>query len=217
MYVKDIMVTDVISIFPDASLNLAFQMMMEKGYSQLPVVQEGELLGLINEKVLSEFTPSKATTLSIYEMNYVLEKTKCEDIMLTDIITSSPEALVEEAAVVMKDENISNLPIVDDNNKLLGLITDTDILNAFIDIIGRNDSGTRIALEGKNQVGVLAEIAGIITSYNMNITHVIDYFSQDDKHSSDIIIRVDSFETKELEKELEEHGYKILSSIKNEV
>lgn len=216
MYVKDIMITDVITIFPDASLSLAFQMMMEKGYSQLPVVKNGELQGLINEKILSEFTPSKATTLSIYEMNYVLGKTKCEDIMLTDVITSSPDALIEEAALVMKESNISNLPIIDENNKLIGIITDADILGAFIEIIGRNDRGTRIALEAKNQVGVFADIASIISSYDMNITHVIDYYSQQDKASTEIIIRVDSLETDALVAELKSKGYKIVSLIIND-
>jgi acetoin utilization protein AcuB len=215
MYIKNIMITDVITIEQTASLSAAFQKMMENGYSQLPVVEDGELIGLITNKVLSEFTPSKATTLSIYEMNYILGKTKCTDIMLEDIITTSPDALVEDAAIVLTENNISSLPVVDENNQLLGIITDDDILSAFIEIVGRNDKGSRIALEAKNQVGILADIAVTITSYNMNITHVIDYSSKCSDYSSEIIIRVDSLEPEALIKELEQKGYKVNSVIKN--
>jgi len=208
------MITDVITIYPDASLSIAFQMMVEKGFSQLPVVKDGELIGLITEKILGEFTPSKATTLSIYEMNYILGKTKCEDIMETNIITSSKEALVEDVAVLIKENNISALPIIDENNKLVGIVTDDDILGAFIEIVGKNDKGTRIALEAKNQIGVLADIASTISSYDMNITHVMDYYSQKHKDSTEIIIRVDSLDTDKLISEFELKGYRVVSVVK---
>jgi acetoin utilization protein AcuB len=147
-------------------------------------------------------------------MNYILGKTKCEDIMETNIITSSKEALVEDVAVLIKENNISALPIIDENNKLEGIITDDDILGAFIEIVGKNDSGTRIALEAKNQVGVLADIAATISSYDMNITHVMDYYSQKHKESAEIIIRVNSLDTDELVKEFETKGYKVVSIVK---
>lgn len=214
MHIDSIMITDVVTIDPDASLSTAFQKMMENGFSQLPVVKDGELIGLITDKILSEFTPSKATTLSIYEMNYILGKTTCRDIMLEEVITTSPEALVEDAAVVLKESNISSMPVVDADNRLIGIITDDDILSAFIEIIGKNDKGTRIALEAANQVGVLADIAVTITSHNMNITHIIDYNAQSSHHSSELIIRVDSLDTDGLISELEAKGYKINSVIK---
>lgn len=138
--------------------------MMEHGYSQFPVVEGNELKGLITERVLKDVSPSKATSLSIFELNYLLSKTKVKDVMITDIITASPDMLIEDAAVLLRSNVVGSLPVVSEDNQLVGIITRTDIIDAFIEFLGTNDHGTRISLEVKNEIGTFAKIANIIKS-----------------------------------------------------
>lgn len=218
MYVRNRMVTDVVTVFPDASLSLTFQIMLEKGCSQLPVVKGSKLVGLITEQVLAGFSPSKATTLSVYEMNYVLSKTTCKEIMipLKEVITCSQDMLIEEAAIALKDQRINSMPVVDEKNTLLGIITKSDILAAFIEIIGTKDFGSRIAIEAKDELGTLADISSTIRGFNVNITHITNYFYKHDPDHGEIVIRLNTLETDDLVKHLEEKGYRIISIKKNE-
>lgn len=217
MYVYNRMATDVITVFPDASLSLAFQMMVEKGFSQLPVVKEKKLIGMITEQVLTQFSPSKATTLSVYELNYVLSKTTCEDIMIKkkDLVTCPPDMLIEEAAVLFDVNNIDYLPVISEDGTLEGILTKSDIIAAFIEIVGTNDFGTRIAIESKDEIGNLADISGTIKDYHVNITHVSNYFYKNDPTNGEIIIRLNTLEADDLVKHLETKGYRILSVKKN--
>lgn len=218
MYVNNRMVTDVITVFPDASLSLAFQMMVEKGFSQLPVIKDKKLIGMITEQVLTQFSPSKATTLSVYELNYVLSKTTCEDIMIKrkDLITCSPDMIIEEAAVLFDQNNIDYLPVVNENDVLEGILTKSDIISAFIEILGTNDFGTRIAIEAKDEIGNLADISGTIKDFHVNITHVSNYFYKNDPTRGEIVIRLNTLAVDDLVAHLESKGYRILSIKKNE-
>lgn len=214
MYVKNKMTYDVVSIFKDASIDLAFQTMIEKGCKQLPVIENGNLVGSITERLLSEVTPSKATTLSMYELNYLLSKTKVKDIMATDMPIGSPDMLIEEAASILKGNNVDYLPITE-GKKLVGIITRTDIIDAFLELTGINDQGTRISLSAKNEPGILANISNIIKEEGINIVHVANYNHIGDKDENEIVIRVASLETDSLIASLKDAGYDILNIKKN--
>mgnify|MGYP001822957826 CR=1 FL=1 len=215
MYVKNIMTTDVVTIFKDASVDLAFQTMVEKGCKQLPVVDKGQLIGAVTEHLLADVTPSKATTLSMYELNYLLSKTKVRDIMVTDMPVGSPDMLIEEAVVQMKLNNVDSLPIVE-GKKLVGIITRTDILESFLELTGINDTGTRISLRTKNETGILANIANIIKEHNINIIHVANYNHIGDNDDNEIIIRLATLDTTEVIQSLEDAGYEVLNIRTNE-
>lgn len=218
MYVRNRMVTDVITVFPDASISLAFQIMHEKHCSQMPVVKDGKLVGLITEQALIQFSPSKATTLSMFELNYVLSKTSCKEIMLKkkDVFTCTADMLIEEAATIINRERVNSLPVVDKDGRLEGIITKSDIIAAFIEILGTNDFGTRIAIEAKDELGTIAGISKIIKDYNVSITHIANYFYKDDVSRGEIIIRLNTLDTDNLVNHLNEKGYKVLSIKKHE-
>jgi len=215
MYVKNIMTTDVITIFKDASVDLAFQTMVEKGCKQLPVVDKGRLIGAVTEQLLADVTPSKATTLSMYELNYLLSKTKVRDIMVTDMPVGRPDMLIEEAVVQMKENDVDSLPIVEDD-KLVGIITRTDILESFLELTGINDTGTRISLRTKNETGILANIASIIKEHNLNIVHVTNYNRIGGHDDNEIVIRLASLDTDEVIVSLEKAGYEVLNVRKSQ-
>lgn len=215
MYVKNKMTTDVVSIFKDASIDLAFQTMIEKGCKQLPVVDDGMLVGMVTEQLLSEVTPSKATTLSMYELNYLLSKTKVKDIMAKDMPVGSPDMLLEEATQLMKSSGVDALPITE-GKRLVGIITRTDILEAFLDLTGVNDEGTRVSLGAKNEPGILANISNIIKSHNINIAHVANYQHIGSDNHAEIVFRLASLEVDDVIEALRSAGYEILSVKKNQ-
>jgi len=209
MYVGNKMVTDIVSVFPEASISLAFQLMHEKNVSQLPVVKEGKLVGLITETLLSEFSPSKATTLSMYELNYVLGKTKVESIMDKDLITCTSDMLIENVAILMLEDDINMVPVINTNGTLVGIISRSDILESFVEIIGARDSGTRITINAKDEAGTLAEISHIIKEFGLNITHLTN-FNNKSTDTTEIIIRMNTDNVDPLVNTLEEKGYEII-------
>lgn len=209
MYVGNKMITDIISIFPEASISLAFQLMHEKNVSQLPVIKGGKLVGLITETLLSEFTPSKATTLSMYELNYVLGKTKVESIMEQELITCTSDMLIENVAIMMLEHDINMVPVVNENFTLVGLISRSDILDSFVEIIGARGVGTRITVNAKDEAGTLAEIAHIIKDFGVNITHLTN-FNNTATQTTEIIIRLNTNDIDPLVEALENKGYEIV-------
>ncbi len=206
MYVKNKMTTDVVTIFKDASIDLAFQTMVEKGCKQLPVVEDGILVGSVTEQLLSEVSPSKATTLSMYELNYLLSKTKVQDIMIADMPTGNPDMLIEEAASLMKTSGVDSLPITQDK-RLVGIITRTDILDAFLELTGIDGTGARISLEAKDETGILANITAIIKEHNINIVHVANYNHIGVDDHSELIVRLATTDVEALVKDFESSGY----------
>jgi len=209
MYVGNRMITDIVSIFPEASISLAFQTMHEKNVSQLPVVKDGKLVGLVTETLLSEFSPSKATTLSMYELNYILGKTSVDSIMTKDVTTCTEDMLIENVAILMVEQDINMVPVVNSNQTLVGLISRTDIIESFIEIIGARDGGSRITVNAKDEAGTLAEISHIIKDYGVNITHLSN-FNNPVTGMTEIIIRLNTKEPDELVASLKDRGYEII-------
>ncbi len=210
MYVRNRMTTDVTTVFQDASIDLAFRLMVEKKCKQIPVVKDGKFLGLVTEKLLEEVSPSKATSLSVFELNYLLSKTKVKDIMATDVLTCTSDLLIEDAAILMRDNDINALPVVEEG-KLIGIITREDILNAFLDISGVNDPGTRISLELKDEMGNLADVTGIIKEFGVNISHVINYNHVGQADFSELIIRLNTTDVDDIVEALEKSNLSIVS------
>jgi|ASRL01.1.fsa_nt_gi acetoin utilization protein AcuB len=215
MYVGNKMITDIISVFPEASVSLAFQTMHERGVSQLPVVKNGKLVGIITETLLSEFTPSKATTLSIYELNYILGKTRVDSIMEKEVVTCTEDMLIEEVAKIMNAKDINMIPVVNENQTLVGIISRSDIIEAFIEITGAMDPGSRITINSKDEAGKLAEISSIIREYGVNITHLTN-FNNPSTNMTEIIIRLNTQDVTPIVNALEEKGYEIIRIDHNE-
>ena len=205
MYVSERMTRYPATVMPNYSVSKAYQIMTEGHYSQLPVVDsDNKLIGLVTEKLLAEVNPSSATSLSVYEINYLLSKTKVQDIMKTGIFKINKDALIEDAAIIMKENRISSLPVIEGDNYLAGIITRTDIFKAFIDIMGVKATGTRIAITTEDKVGVLADITSI------NIRNITD-ISENGK--SEITIKVRSLDASAAIEDIKAKGYNVTSVI----
>lgn len=144
----------------------AMQLMKSGGYRRLPVVDGGTLVGIVTDRDLKEATPSKATTLSVYELNYLLSKLAVKDVMSTPVITIGSSDPVERAALLMEEHKISGLPVVDDE-QLVGIFTITDLLRAFVAVLGLREGGTRVEVSLPDEPGVLARVANVAAPSNI--------------------------------------------------
>ena len=130
--VKEWMTTDVITISPETKLPEAHQMMTEKGIRRLPVIKNNKLIGIVTLGDIREAEPSDATTLSIWELNYLLLQLKVEKIMTRNPITISQEATIGQAAQMMLEKKISGLPVMNSRGEIVGIITESDIFRTVV-------------------------------------------------------------------------------------
>ena len=204
MYVRSRMTSDPFTVSPETTIAEALELMRVKKINRVPVVKEGKLVGIITERRLMEVSPSSATSLSIFELNYLLAKTKVKEVMTKNVVTVSPDDLLETAALKMRDNQIGGLPVVE-GSKVVGIITESNIFDAFIEIMGFREQGSRISiLVQEDRPGVLAELAGVIADFDINITHLAIYHGE-------IVLRVDTREPDNLLEALRDKGFKITS------
>ncbi len=180
MYVKDHMTKNPYCITSDTSISSSLDIMDKHNFHRLPVVDEtGKLIGLVTEGLISESSGSNRTSLSIYELNYLLSKTKVKDIMIKEVITISPEVLVEEAAEKMRKYHINVLPVVDETNKVVGMITESDIFSAFMDLLGYPVKGSRFSIHiSEDAYGILGKIGDIFAENNISLLRLAVYHSE---------------------------------------
>ena len=207
MAVKDFMTRKVVYISPNTTIAHAADMMREQKLHRLPVIENDQLVGLVTEGTIAEASPSKATSLSIYEMNYLLNKTKVGDVMIRDVVTISPFASLEDATYLMLKNKIGILPVVD-NEQLYGVITDRDIFKAFLEVSGYGEEGVRLRFVTENKVGVLEQIIRLLVEENLNISNTVNIPRKDGK----VVIEVQlagNIDTALLKKKFEEHAIEL--------
>ena len=207
MAVKDFMTRKVVYISPNTTIAHAADMMREQELHRLPVIENDQLVGLVTEGTIAEASPSKATSLSIYEMNYLLNKTKVGDVMIRDVVTISQFASLEDATYLMLKNKIGILPVVD-NEQIYGVITDRDIFKAFLEVSGYGEEGVRLRFVTENKVGVLEQIIRLLVEENLNISNTVNIPRKDGK----VVIEVQlagNIDTALLKKKFDEHAIEL--------
>ena len=208
MYVRQFMTTQVFTVTPEESIADTMALMREKKISRMPVVEKGKLVGFVTDGDLREVSPSPATTLSIFELNYLIAKTPIREVGFKKVVTCHPDTKIEDAALLMKDHKIGGLPVVD-NGKLVGIITGSDILDAFLDIMGFLSPGQRVMIETKNEAGVMLDLALSAKEYDVNIGSLAVYHLKD--NNVQILARLQGERVAEVEASIEKKGYRILT------
>ena len=175
MRIKEIMTPTVISIRSDQSLLEVRELMLSNNLRRIPVTdKEGLLMGIVTDGDVSRATPSDASVLDRYEANYLLGKLKVSDIMTKSVWTVRESDSVETAAYLLYTHKVGALPVVDGTNHITGIISDTDIFKAFVDIMGYNQTSTKVVIDTKDKVGVIAELSQIFTERGVNIISIQD-------------------------------------------
>ena len=211
MYVKDNMVPDPITIGPSKSVSEAVELMSESHLHRLPVVDEsGKLVGLLTESLIALNTPNSASSLSVFELNYLLNKLKIEDIMINEVVTIGEDALLEEAATVLRKYDIGCLPVVKEDDTLIGIITHNDIFTAFIDLLGYNHNGMRYVVSvSEDKPGILEDICRVFKEASISISNLAVY---NNKRGIEVVVIVYGY--KDISEELVDAGYNVTSVMK---
>lgn len=158
MFVKEWMTADPKTVTVKTPVMEAMQSLREGGFRRLPVVENGLLVGIVTDRDLKEATPSKATTLSVYELNYLLSKLTVKDVMKTPVLSVEPDDPIETAALIMEEHKVSGLPVVE-NGAVVGILTITDMLATFVEVLGLREGGTRVTVVLPDEPGILARVA----------------------------------------------------------
>ncbi|MGX7263869.1 CBS domain-containing protein [Enterococcus crotali] len=211
MSVSDFMTKNLVVAQPEMKIFDAVDLMKKNNIHRLPVVKGEKLIGLITEGTIQSAMPSKATSLSVYEVNYLLNKTTVVDIMVKEVQTIKPTASLEDGIFQMRQNNIGVLPVVDENETLIGIITNNDIFDAFLKITGYNAGGTRIQLRiPEDHKGILATITKLLAENDFSILTVV----VNRKELETIIeLQIESRETHQIESILKDAGYDVFEAI----
>jgi acetoin utilization protein AcuB len=132
MTVRDWMTESVISVPPDTPIAKAHQIMKKNKVRRLPVMKDGRLLGIVTIGDIREATPSDATTLSIWELNYLWAQLKVENVMSRKVLTVTADEPLINAAQIMLENKISGLPVLDNTNQVVGIITESDVFRMLV-------------------------------------------------------------------------------------
>lgn len=190
MLVKWWMTTALITITEDTSLIKAIRLMKIHNIRRLPVLQDGHLVGIVTDRDLKEASPSKATSLEVHELYYLLSELKVKDIMTPDPVVVHPEDTIEKAAVIMLEKKISGLPVMDEHNNLVGIITETDIFKALVNITGAYLGGVQFAFDLPDKPGTVREVEEIIRKQRGQIVSILTSFDLAHKGYRRVFIRV---------------------------
>lgn len=189
MLVRERMSCTPVTITDDVPITEALRLMRDRQVRRLPVLdQEGNLIGIVSEKDLLYASPSPATSLSIYEMHYLLSQLRIRELMTTDVITVSPDTLLEEAARIMVDHRIGGLPVME-GRKLVGIITQTDVFQVLLEQFGAREKGLRLSLEIPERKGEMARITTAIAQLGGDIL-ALGTFLGDDPTTALVTIKV---------------------------
>jgi len=175
MLVGERMTRNPVTIRDDQSIDDGLHLMRERKVRRLPVLDDsGRMVGMVSDKDLLHAAPSPATSLSVYELHYLLAKLTIKQVMTSPVITTIPDTPLEEAARIMADNKIGGLPVLESGN-LVGIITETDIFKILVELLGARAPGLRLTIAVQDTKGGLARLTGAIANLGGNIISVVVY------------------------------------------
>jgi acetoin utilization protein AcuB len=194
MFVGERMSRPVISVSPDAPIHEVLAMFKKEHIRRAPVMKNGKLLGIVSERDLLNASPSSATTLSVWELNYLISKVTVKEVMSKKVITVDKDTPIEEAARIMADQKIGGLPVTS-SGKVVGIITETDLFKIFLELMGARQKALRVTATIPEQPGELAKVTRAIANNGGDFIS-FGMFSGPDANSRVITFKVEGM-TKE--------------------
>jgi acetoin utilization protein AcuB len=197
MLVGERMTRAPVVIRDNTPMDEAMKIMRDNKVRRLPILNDkGALVGIVSERDLLFASPSPATSLSVYELHYLLAKITVADVMTTEVITVTEDTPLEEAARIMADNKIGGLPVVS-NGQLVGIITETDLFKVFLELLAAREMGVRLTMLVPDEKGVLAKVTGEIAELGGNIISLGTFLGQDPTNAL-LTIKVQDVEEKDL-------------------
>ena len=211
MYVGRIMHTRLVTVSPDTSLRKAKEIIEEKQINHLLVVNKNEdLVGLVSDRDVRQSWASPATALSVHELNYLLTQLTVEAIMVKKIITISPGTTIERAAFIMQENRINALPVIE-SEKLVGIITSTDVMEVLLHSIGFGEESARFAVLVEDRIGIVSEVSKILKEQKINIRSLVTWPEKEYPGIYQLVMRVGLEDKDRAISALSDGGFKVLS------
>lgn len=196
MLVGERMKHPVITVRPDLPIVDALNLMKHEHIRRMPVVKDGKLVGIVANEDLLNASPSPVTSLSVWEMNYLLSKVTIKDVMTKDVLTVTEDTPIEEAARIMADNKIGGLPVLRGVN-LVGIITETDLFKIFLELLGAREAGVRVTALMHNKPGELARLSQAVASAGGDFV-AFGVFSGENPSNSMVTFKVAGLEKEKL-------------------
>jgi len=196
MLVGERMSRPVISVSPDAPIHDVLAMFKKEHIRRAPVLKDGKLAGIISQGDLLNASPSPVTTLSIWEMNYLLSKVTVKRVMSKKVITVDVDTPIEEAARIMADSKIGGLPVLN-SGRVVGMITETDLFKVFLELMGARDKGIRVTATIDDKPGGLAKVTKAIAEAGGNFVS-FGFFSGQDASTKVLTFKVEGIKKDEI-------------------
>jgi len=211
MYVGWYMKTKLLTITPETSVFKAREMMDNHRISHLPVTDgKAHLVGLVTDRDLRQVWASPATTLSVHELTYVLQKLTVANVMTRNVVTATPDMHIERAALIIHDKKFGALPVVKDD-RLVGIITVTDLMQVVLTALGLSDNTKRLSLLAVDRIGLLAEVCSYMAQAGINISSVLFVPLVTHPDVWQVILRVNTDVYDKAVSILTEAGYKVIT------
>lgn len=200
MLVGERMSRPPITIGPEMSIHDALALFKKERIRRAPVIKGGKLVGIVSEKDLLNASPSPATTLSVWEMHYLLSKLTISELMTKNVITVAEDTPIEEAARIMADNKIGGLPVMK-GTRVVGIITETDLFKMFLELMGAREKGVRVTVLIEDMPGTLAKITKAIADAGGNFI-AFGQFVGEDVSSRVLTFKVNGMEQAQVKKAL---------------
>ena len=207
MLVGERMTHPVISVGPDVPVMDALDMLRREHIRRAPVIENGKLVGFVSENDLRNASPGQATTLSVWEINYLVSKITVRKVMTREVVTTIEDTPIEEAARIMADHKVGGLPVLRDG-KVVGIITETDIFKIMLEMLGARQKGVRVSVIVPNVAGEIASLSKAIFELGGNII-ALGTFSGDDPSTSELVFKVDGPDEATLKAALEPRSLEV--------
>ncbi|RZB38514.1 MAG: acetoin utilization protein AcuB [Desulfobacteraceae bacterium Eth-SRB2] len=207
MLVKNWMSKQVITIDANDSMNNAIHLLKKHNIMMLPVMEQGKLVGIVTDRDLKSASASKATSLEIHELLYLISKIKIKKIMTKNPVTVPLDYTIEETAEVLLKHRISGVPVIDHYGSIVGTITQDDIFRTIISLTGVERKGVQFGLELEDQPGSIKEISDIIRQYGGSMASILTSYDLAPEGFRRLYIRmygIDRFKLNKLKESLRE-------------
>jgi len=201
MFVGERMSRPVISVTPEMPINDTLAMFRKEHIRRAPVIKNGKLVGIVSERDLLNASPSSVTTLSVWELNYLISKVTVKNVMSKNVVTVDQDTPIEEAARIMADKKIGGVPVLN-GGSVVGIITETDLFKIFLELMGARQKAWRVTATIAEKPGTLAQLTQAIAQNGGNFIS-FGMFSGPDITSRVVTFKVEGLEKNKLREVLE--------------
>jgi acetoin utilization protein AcuB len=205
MLVEEIMKTEVHTLRSDQTVQDIMDLFKDKRIRHAPVMEDGKVVGIVTDRDLKDAVPSRFTVSPKGEPY----KKKVAEIMTSNPVTAHPLDFVEEVAMIFYEQKIGCIPVVS-NQKLVGFLTETDLLYTFIELTGAHQPGSQIEVKVKNRSGILYEVSKVFHQQNVNVLSVLVYPDRENNNNKILVFRVQTMNPLAIINDLRKEGFDVL-------